>query len=252
MTIRQKILQLNPFDQALTGSEEELQTLGSLLADGESHLLKCRDSQLLRAAFRPLVLFTCDKSHALSLQVLGKLKVCHYGAVRRYIRELIGIISYHKIQDIYASDAFTVQSVASCNAAGKKREVCRELISEDWAPLQDLAIGVDGEFVMIAAALLQHQEKLKAQDEDQSSSMYHNLRANEIIMDDAEPDKWEVLEPTMHVGTEDATSTFAIAQAQHRRRFFSSHGGRANGGEYCRRSAFSIFAYQLDPYWPHQ
>lgn len=146
-------------DALLTSCQEELQILGSLLAASEGGFLKLKDRSLLKdsKALRP---FLVDKGHALSAQVLGKLCVCHLGAVMRFIRQTVGFINYCKL-----SRRFKPQQVKAhaggMDEAAQQMDVYNEFVPEEWIALQDLTIDLDGQFTMTAAALLRQQQDEK-------------------------------------------------------------------------------------------
>lgn len=141
-------------DALLTAHQEELQTLGSLLAASEGDLLKTKDRSMLRES-KALGPYLADPGHALSAQVVGKLYVCHLGALMRFIRQLVGLISYCKLSRRYQPQ----QSEAAVHGDVAGELVYSELVPEEWIAFQDLAIGPDGEFTMTAAALLKQRQQ---------------------------------------------------------------------------------------------
>lgn len=119
--------------ERLAAIEEELQRLGTLLAANVELMLKGKETTKLTEL--PAVKgFLDTQAAALASEVLGRLRVQNYGPLMRFLRQLLGQVSYLKLSrsSLLASEPL---SANSSDADGVRSHYV-EQVPEEWENLQ--------------------------------------------------------------------------------------------------------------------
>ena len=146
----------------VTAVTTELQTISSLLTDSLDSLLNDTGDKLLTKV-TAVEKYLKEHQNQLANIILPKLKIKHYGAVVRFLRQTLGLIAYHNLQAVQLS-----YSAKKCNESdegnmnnesGNRHAVYQEMVPSDWEALQNVPDAIIyPEFSVSAPVLLVEHE----------------------------------------------------------------------------------------------
>ena len=140
----------------------ELQTISSLLTDSLDSLLNDTGDKLLTKV-TAIEKYLKEQQNKLANLLLPKLRIKHYGAVVRFLRQTLGLIAYHNLQAVqlsYSTNKRNESDESSMNnESGIRYEVYQEMVPSDWEALQNTPdVTIFPELSVSAPVLLMEHE----------------------------------------------------------------------------------------------
>jgi len=155
-TIQSKVSSMTDLEQ-LSATEEELQRLGTLLAANVELMLKGKETTKL-TELPTIKGFLDTQGTTLPREVLGRLRVQNYGSLMRFLRQLLGQISYLKLSRSSLSEPEPLPVNSSHSDSAKNQYV--EAIPEEWERLQ----AAGSEPCHLPATVLMKRQRDRARD----------------------------------------------------------------------------------------
>ena len=154
----------------------ELQTISSLLTDSLDSLLNDTGDKLLTKV-TAVEKYLKEHQNELANLILPKLKIKHYGAVVRFLRQTLGLIAYHNLQAVQLSYSAKKRKESDEGYMGSESGIrhakYKEKVPSDWEALQNIPDEIIyPEFSVSAPVLLlEHELHLREKEKRKEESI---------------------------------------------------------------------------------